>query len=222
MPCMVKPAGKGCKSFSRNVIGSVFTVDEPHLSAMLGKDHGLRQAVQQLRAIAAPGAAVHSAAKQLQSEYQAQARWRPLAADAALLRLALEIGRAAPQAAPAHAAPERAVAHVQRLRSLVEAGFRQQPALSGLARQVGITPTQLNRVCQRVLGHSALGVLHARVLLEAQRKLAYTGLSVKQVAHGLGFGDAPYFTRFFQRHTGQSPTAWKRSADSRFHPGAPK
>ena len=49
--------------------------------------------------------------------------------------------------------------------------------------------------------------------LSEQRDLAYTSMSIKQVAHGLGFGDAGYFTRFFQRLTGQTPSAWRaRSA----------
>ena len=98
--------------------------------------------------------------------------------------------------------------------ALVEARLRQQPGLAELATQIGITPTQLNRVCHRVLGHSALGVLHGRLLLEAQRELGYTAMSVKQVAIGLGFADAGYFTRWFQRHTGLTPTAW-RSASAR-------
>ena len=34
----------------------------------------------------------------------------------------------------------------------------------------------------------------ARLMLEAQRELAYTAMSVKQVAIGLGFADAAYFT----------------------------
>ena len=90
--------------------------------------------------------------------------------------------------------------------------FREQPALSLCANELGITPTQLNRVCQQVLGHAALGVLHARLVLEAQRELAYTNLSVKQIAFDLGFTDAGYFTRFFQRRTGSAPTVWRAAA----------
>jgi AraC family transcriptional activator of pobA len=63
-----------------------------------------------------------------------------------------------------------------------------------------------------VLGHSALGVLHALLMLEAQRDLAYTTLSIKQIALGLGFGDAAYFTRFFAREAGMTPTAWRERA----------
>ena len=112
----------------------------------------------------------------------------------------------APGQAPGAA---RALAHVQRYRALVDAQFRQQPALTALAQPLGITPTQLNRVCHRVLGHSALAVLHSRLVLEAQRDLAYTTLSIKQIGAGLGFADAGYFTRFFQRQTGHTPSAWR-------------
>jgi AraC family transcriptional activator of pobA len=102
--------------------------------------------------------------------------------------------------------------HVRRYQALVEAQFRRQPGLPELAEPLGITPTQLNRVCHRVLGHSALGVLHARLLLEAQRELGYTTMSVKQVAIGLGFADAGYFTRWFQRLTGRTPSLWRQAA----------
>jgi AraC family transcriptional regulator, transcriptional activator of pobA len=32
------------------------------------------------------------------------------------------------------------------------------------------------------------------------------------VAIGLGFGDAGYFTRFFQRLTGHTPSQWRSQA----------
>jgi AraC family transcriptional activator of pobA len=99
--------------------------------------------------------------------------------------------------------------HLARYRALVEASFRSQPSLAALAQQLGITPTQLNRVCRQLTGRSALALLHARMMLEAQRDLAYTTLSVKQIALGLGFGDAGYFTRFFQRLSGRTPTQWR-------------
>ena len=98
---------------------------------------------------------------------------------------------------------------MQRFRAWVEQRFRSQPALAALAHELGITPTQLNRVCHQVLGHSALGVLHGRLVLEALRDLAYTALAIKQIADGLGFTDAGYFTRFFQRQTGHTPGAWR-------------
>ena len=47
-----------------------------------------------------------------------------------------------------------------------------------------------------------------------KRDLAYTTLSIKQIALDLGFGDAGYFTRFFQRLSGRTPTQWRLQASA--------
>ena len=101
---------------------------------------------------------------------------------------------------------------MRRYRALVESRFRQQPTLVPMAAELGISATHLNRACRRLLGQSALQVLHARIVLEAQRELAYTAMSIKQVVLGLGFDDAGYFTRFFQRATSSTPSQWRAAA----------
>ncbi len=225
--------------FSPDVDGHVFTVQQRHLQALLQPFPGLAAVLAPLRAWALAGAErtqqaaeLQAAAMALRDELQGQARWRQAALDGALLRLLVAVARAAPVAvvdAPAvgagpglapgtassaqpQAAPpaERALAHVHRLQALVEQRFREQPTVQALAQAVGITATQLNRVCRQVLGCSALAVLHARLLLEAQRELAYTTMPIKQVALDLGFADAAYFSRFFQRAVGVSPVVWRQ------------
>jgi AraC family transcriptional activator of pobA len=173
----------------------------------------LPQRLLQPRVIAVQGeesAAIERAATQLKNEFVSTQPWRALAIDAALCALLVAIERAAPRIdAQRSQRGSRAARHLERYRELVDASYRAQPSLSALARQLGITPTQLNRVCRQLTGRPALALLHARVLLEAQRDLAYTTLSVKQIALGLGFGDAGYFTRFFQRLSGRTPTQWR-------------
>ncbi|MDT7834236.1 helix-turn-helix domain-containing protein [Aquabacterium sp. OR-4] len=206
-------------SFEPGIDGLVLTVLEAHLAQRLAATPALAAALMQARHLAWPSAqapaarAVAEALARLQAEFRAAEAWRDLMLDAALLQLAVALGRAAPalpgRSAESATGPARATAHVRRYRALVEAQFRQQPALAALAAEVGITPTQLNRVCHQVLGHAALAVLHNRLLLEAQRDLAYTTLSIKQVALGLGFADAGYFSRFFRHHTGHAPSRWR-------------
>lgn len=202
--------------FAEGVDGLVVTVLEPHLRALLAGEPAL---LAQLRsrplhvalADAADAAQVDAVLQRLRDEFAAWSRWRALAIDGALLQLLALVGRLV--AAPvSEAGGERALAHLRRFRDGVEARFREQPALGALAAELGITTTQLNRICRRVLGRSALEVLHQRLLLEAQRELAYTTLSIKQIAYGIGFSDAGYFTRFFQRKTGLTPTAWRERA----------
>ncbi len=202
--------------WTSDVRGTVFTILESHIRALLAREDGLRAAVLQTRCapIAAPHRrGVSQAVAALSSEYALPAPWRATAVDAAMTQLFVTLGRALPSGNDKDAAVgDRAVAHVQRLRSLVDERFREQPTLGQFAAEIGITTTQLNRACRAVLGHPALAVLHARICLEAQRELAYTTLSVKHIAYKLGFSDAGYFTRFFERETGSTPSAWRAGA----------
>lgn len=201
--------------FDPAVQGLVVTVLAQHLHKLLGEEPNLLQ-----RLMRAPAAQVMQdeeatpigrAASGLQQEFHAvHQAWRGMAIDAELLKLLVASARTLPDpSGQPRLSGNRAQAHVQRYRGLIEREFRRQPTQGEFAEQLGITGTQLNRVCQQVLGCSALDLLQARLLLEAQRELAYTNMSIKQIAHGLGFTDAAYFTRFYQRRTGLAPTAWR-------------
>jgi AraC family transcriptional regulator, transcriptional activator of pobA len=108
------------------------------------------------------------------------------------------------------AVQSKAAAHARRFRQLVEMGFREQRALDRYAQELGMTTTQLNRVCRTVLGKSALTVIHDRLALEARRALVYTSMSVAEVGYALGFSDPSYFTRFFVRATEIAPSEFRR------------
>ena len=202
--------------WTSDVRGTVFTMLESHIRQLLARDATLRDRLLQTRCARIPAARrreVGQAVAALSDEYAQHAPWRATAVDAAMARLFVMLGRALPAAADKEpAVGARGVAHVQRLRTLVDERFREQPTLGELAGDIGITTTQLNRVCRAVLGHPALAVLHARICLEAQRELAYTTLSIKHIAYKLGFTDAGYFTRFFERETGATPSAWRAQA----------
>ena len=210
--------------FLPDVEGTVVTVLEHHWRRLLQGAAPLvallmQPALLQWPAGAPAAASVDDAVHRLREAFADTGAWRDLAQDAALLHLAVVLGRLLPAAdrpgagvgagAGAPASGTRALGHVRRFRDLVDVQFRQQPTLTALSHGLGITPTQLNRLCHQVLGHSALGVLHGRLVLEAQRDLAYTTQSVKQIGGSLGFADAAYFTRFFLRLTGHTPTAWR-------------
>jgi AraC family transcriptional activator of pobA len=47
------------------------------------------------------------------------------------------------------------------------------------------------------------------LLLQAQRDLAYTGMTVAEIAQDLGFCEAGYFTRFFGQRLGCTPGQWR-------------
>jgi AraC family transcriptional activator of pobA len=221
--------------FAPDIEGLVVTIQEAHLKALLQPHAAMGAALVRLHGRdlhpAGEGSVrasrVQAAAHALWQEVDSPSPWRAAALDAALLHLMVALARAltalpaqpalpGPSSllptlppSPQPAARPRALAHVQGLQGWVNLLFRRHPTQAELAARLGITPTQLNRACKQVLGHSAQGVLHARLLLQAQRELTYSGLSIKQIAFDLGFSDAAYFTRFFRRGAGVSPAQWR-------------
>ena len=98
---------------------------------------------------------------------------------------------------------------LQRYRALLEQHFRTQAPVSFYAGELGVTADHLSRVCRATTGTGALDLAHERVLLEARRLLAYTPATVAEIAHEVGFDDPGYFSRFFVKLAGQSPSAYR-------------
>jgi AraC family transcriptional regulator, transcriptional activator of pobA len=128
---------------------------------------------------------------------------------ALLVRIA-RVGRTLGAPAPhAPSALSRKALQVERFRALVDERFAQRLPLSAYADELGLSVGQLTRLCGELLGQSSLAVVNARVLRQAQSQLLYTASSVKQVAADLGFADEAYFGRFFTKHTGSTPSAFR-------------
>ncbi|HEU0199994.1 MAG TPA: helix-turn-helix domain-containing protein [Burkholderiaceae bacterium] len=217
-PCLVivPPLAVHGFRFTRNVDGVVVTIAARHMAALLETSPELvaRFATPQCERLGSRAAGVIAASvDRLVDEFNGDAPWRLAALEASLLLLLVQVGRAlSVNRDAARTGGTRALAHVRRFRALVEQGFRGEREIGFYAARLGITSTQLNRVCRQVLGQSALGVIQNRLLVEAKRDLAYTILSVKEIALTLGFSDAAYFTRFFTQHTGRAPSEFRLAA----------
>lgn len=79
-------------------------------------------------------------------------------------------------------------------------------------RRLGVSASRLHESCQIVAGTSPAALLHDRVVIEAKRLLVYSGVSVAEIAHRLGFEDPAYFSRFFSQRAGCSPRAYRVEA----------
>ncbi|MEL6915010.1 MAG: AraC family transcriptional regulator [Pseudomonadota bacterium] len=97
----------------------------------------------------------------------------------------------------------------RRFTQLVERDYAKGRSVDALARELGVTPTHLTRACKSALGLSAHTLLNERVMHEARAMLTQTSRPVGQIAQGLGFSSAAYFTRAFQKQTGRTPSAFR-------------
>lgn len=98
---------------------------------------------------------------------------------------------------------------MQRFRQLMEQHYAAHWSIEDYAHRLNLTESRLNRLCLKTSGQTAFGLIQSRLLLEARRKLVYTGISVTQLAYELGFSDPAYFCRFFKKLTGLAPSRFR-------------
>ncbi len=155
----------------------------------------------------------------LENESRTPAAGQVAAGTSLLLALMVQVHRISQLSdsarTPTHYSISRKAQQIEKFRSLLDKHFRTEHSLQAYADLVGVSVGQLSRLCREVLGKSSLQVMNDRLIQEAQRELLYTSLPIKQLASELGFEDDAYFSRFFRKHTGVNPKAYRASALAR-------
>ncbi|MDE1180541.1 helix-turn-helix domain-containing protein [Paraburkholderia sp.] len=153
----------------------------------------------------------------LEQEFRGSARGHIAAGMSLMIALFVQVARlgeaSSVAGATANAATaDRRSAQIKRLRELVAAHYREHRPVEFYAEKLGMTAAQLSRICRDQLGHSPMSLVNEHLIREAQRDLIYSGLTVKQIAHALGFDDTAYFSRYFRKQTGVTPTEFQAAA----------
>jgi len=92
----------------------------------------------------------------------------------------------------------------------IESDFRQHKNPSWYAAELNITANYLNRLCQDYRHCTSGALIRKRILIEAQRLLHHTSLSVAEIAYQTGFETPSYFITFFKKHTGVTPEQFRK------------
>ena len=93
---------------------------------------------------------------------------------------------------------------------LIENHYRQQQQVRFYARQLNKSAKTLSNLFAIHRHKSPRQVLYDRLMLEAKRLFYYTGKSVKEVAHEIGFENPAHFSRFFKKQAGLTPKEFKK------------
>lgn len=89
----------------------------------------------------------------------------------------------------------------------------EQPwTLEAMAKLSGYSPSRFSALYAARFGVSPKAELLAARLSMAKQMLCYSDLSVTAIAAACGFQSVYYFSKYFRRHTGLSPSQW--TADS--------
>ena len=83
--------------------------------------------------------------------------------------------------------------------------------ISQYSNLMNLSPYQLNEITKSSVGKPASGLINEHIILEAKRYLLATPNQIKDIADHLGYEDVSYFIRFFKKHTGYSPEAFRHN-----------
>jgi AraC family transcriptional activator of pobA len=163
-----------------------------------------------LAGAAEAGMEFYSLVNSLKEEAESDAVGHVVGTEALLTTLLLKLARATPfEQAANESATRNDIRQVDRFRKLIEEHYRENLTLQDYASKMAISLVQLRAACASAVEQSPTKMIHARIITEAKRNLIFGDMSVEQIAFGLGFADAAYFTRFFRREVGQAPSQFR-------------
>lgn len=89
-----------------------------------------------------------------------------------------------------------------------------QRSVAWHARRVGASTRSVARATAAVLGQSPKEIIDASVILEAQRRLAWSDQDIATIARALRFSEPSNFTKFFRLRTGMPPSSFRETVTS--------
>lgn len=92
---------------------------------------------------------------------------------------------------------------------LVKEHCLTERSLSFYAKELDLTPKYLSAVIKEVSGKQFTYWIDEPILIESERLLYYTDMSVREVGEKLGFSNQSKFGRFFKNATGVSPSFFR-------------
>ena len=97
-------------------------------------------------------------------------------------------------------------------RKLVLLHFKHKKSPSDYAELMHISVGYLNDTIKLVTGQNVSTYIQNTSIVEAQRLLYHTTLSIKEISENVGYDDSHYFSRVFSKITSQSPGSFRKNS----------
>lgn len=92
----------------------------------------------------------------------------------------------------------------------LEKYFATKKMVKDYAELLFVTPNYLNDTVKEISGFTASHHIQQRIVLEAKRRAAFEGNSMKEIAYHLGFWDPSHFSKYFKNSSGVNFTDFKK------------
>ena len=94
---------------------------------------------------------------------------------------------------------------------LVMQHYTRERSISFYAEQLNITPQHLCTTIKQITGFTASDIIARMVILDAKAQLKSTELTIQEISYSLNFPNVSFFGKYFKRHVGMSPQAYRNS-----------
>lgn len=99
---------------------------------------------------------------------------------------------------------------VMRFMKILPANFKNVRSVQAYASMLNITPKYLSQTLKEITGKTAGDFIDEMVMMEAKILLSDPSLSISQVSDCLGFSDQFFFSNYFKKHAGISPSGYRK------------
>jgi len=106
--------------------------------------------------------------------------------------------------------PHAAFTLLSRFRGLIDRHMSSPWSVADYCEALDVRPIDLATACKESTGRTPGSLIQEQKLQRAMRELRNTDASAAEIGYLVGFNDPAYFSRFFRRHTGQSPVEFRR------------
>ncbi len=93
---------------------------------------------------------------------------------------------------------------------IMEDNYSDKISIDTLSKDLGISPRHFKRRFKKATGENPLAYLQLLRIENAKRELEMTQKTVNEITWGVGYEDINSFRKLFKKHTGMSPTEYRK------------
>ena len=88
---------------------------------------------------------------------------------------------------------------------------KELPSVNYFAKQLHLSTNYFGDLIKHNTGKTASELIQDKIILEAKKQLQFSDKTIAEVGYDLGFEYPTYFGRFFKKHTGMTPSKFRKT-----------
>lgn len=94
---------------------------------------------------------------------------------------------------------------------LIEKYYKTERSMAFYAAEFSLSTDAFSKKVKKQFSRSPSQLINERIILEAKKLLHLTYKSIKEISHELNFEDEFYFSRYFKKNVGVSPSLYRKN-----------